>query len=270
MSNGWVEHSSTSNLLKKTYIKDFLDVSGEMYVRNGSINIEGNINATGDLTCKNLSLVSGALDSGINSEVQTVLDSKQGSVNAGTNITINGVTINSSAGGGISGVSASSSGTEFDANAIVNGDLNVTGNVVVSGSTVYTSDDRLKLNEEKIDKGLEYISKLTPQIYDKKKSFGSNISNKDSGLIAQDVWYKTPELRHLVKTQDSWKIQHMNLGDTINPDPSYNDYGWSTAKPAAVNYIGMIAFLVKSIQELNDKYIENETLINNYKISKNV
>ena len=106
MSNGWVEHSSTSNLLKKTYIKDFLDVSGEMYVRNGSINIEGNINATGDLTCKNLSLVSGALDSGINSEVQTVLDSKQGSVNAGTNITINGVTINSSAGGGISGVSA--------------------------------------------------------------------------------------------------------------------------------------------------------------------
>ena len=272
MSNSWVEQPSTSNLLKKTYMKDFLDVSGEMYVRNGSINIDGNLTAGGDLTCKNLTLVSGALDSGINSEVQTALDSKQGSVYAGTNITINDFNniISSSAGGGIAGVSATASGTEFDANVIANGDLNVTGNVVVSGSTVYTSDDRLKTNEEKIDKGLEYINKLTPQIYDKKESFGSNTSKKDSGLIAQDIWYKTPELRHLVKTPESWKIQHMELGDTINPDPSYNDYGWSTVKPAAVNYIGMIAFLVKSIQELNDKYIENETLIDNYKTSKNI
>ena len=77
MSNNWVEQQSTSNLLKKTYMKDFLDVSGEMYVRNGSINIEGNITATGDLTCKNISLVTGSLDSGINSDVQTALNSKQ-------------------------------------------------------------------------------------------------------------------------------------------------------------------------------------------------
>ena len=61
----------------------------------------------------------------------------------------------------------------------------------------------------------------------------------------------------------------MELGDTINPDPSYNDYGWSN-KPAAVNYIGLIAYLVKSIQELNGKYIENEALIENYKANKNV
>jgi len=272
MSNSWVEHSSTSNLLKKTYMKDFLDVSGEMYVRNGSINIEGNINATGDLTCKNLSLVTGSLDSGINSDVQTILDGKQGTLTSGTNITINGATISSSAGGGLTGVTETTINsvdtTLFDGNVIMNGNLGVTGNVIVSGSTVHTSDDRLKINEEKIDKGLEYISKLTPQIYDKKTSFGSNISKKDSGLIAQDIWYKTPELRHLVKTPESWKIQHMELGDTINPDPSYNDYGWSTEKPAAVNYIGLIAYLVKSIHELNDKYIENETLIENYKASK--
>jgi len=274
MSNSWVEHSSTSNLLKKTYMKDFLDVSGEMYVRNGSINIEGNINATGDLTCKNLSLVTGSLDSGINSEVQTVLDTKQTTLNAGTNITINGATISSSAGGGLTGVTETTINsvdtTLFDGNVIMNGNLGVTGDVIVSGSTVHTSDDRLKINEEKIDKGLEYISKLTPQIYDKKKSFGSNASKKDSGLIAQDIWYKTPELRHLVKTPESWKIQHMELGDSIKVDPSYNDYGWSTEKPAAVNYIGLIAYLVKSIHELNDKYIENETLIENYKASKNV
>jgi len=159
--------------------------------------------------------------------------------------------------------------TKMDGNVIVNGDLNVTGNVIVNGATVHTSDDRLKVNEVKIEKGLEYIKQLTPQIYDKKESFDINISKKDSGLIAQDIWYKTPELRHLVKTPEPWKIKHMELGNSINPDPSYNEYGWSNEIPAAVNYIGVIAYLVKSIQELNNKYIENESLIENYKASKN-
>lgn len=158
---------------------------------------------------------------------------------------------------------------KMDGNVIVNGDLDVTRNIIVNGATVHTSDDRLKVNEVKIEKGLEYINQLTPQIYDKKEAFDINISKKDSGLIAQDIWYKTPELRHLVKTPEAWKIQHMELGDTINPDPSYNEYGWSNETPAAVNYIGVIAYLVKSIQELNSKYIENESLIENYKASKN-
>ena len=272
MSNNWVQYPSTSNLLKKTYIKDFLDVSGEMYIRNGSINISGNITTTGDLTCKNVSLESGALDSGINSDVQTALDGKQETLTAGSNITIDGSTISSS--GGLTGVSEATidgnDTTLLNGNALVEGDLNVTGNVIIGGSTVHTSDDRLKINEVVIEKGLEFINKLTPQIYDKKKSFDDNtILEKDSGLIAQDIWYKTPELRHLVKTPESWKIQHMELGDTINPDPSYNDYGWSNKTPAAVNYIGIIAYLVKSVQELNNKYIENETLIDNYKASKN-
>ena len=175
MSNNWVQYPSTSNLLKKTYIKDFLDVSGEMYIRNGSMNISGNVTATGDLTCKNLSLASGALDSGVNSDVQTALDGKQATVTAGSNITINGSTISSSSslGGGITGVSETiidgNDTTLFDGNAIVEGDLNVTGNVIVNGATVHTSDDRLKINETVIEKGLEYINKLTPQIYDKKK-----------------------------------------------------------------------------------------------------
>ena len=274
MSNAWVQYPSTSNLLKKTYMKDFLDVSGEMYIRNGSMNISGNITSTGDLICKNLSLASGALDSGVNSDVQTALDGKQTTLTAGSNITINGSTISTTLGGGIIGVSETTidgnDTTLFDGNTIVEGDLNVTGNVIVNGTTVHTSDDRLKINEVKIEKGLEYIKQLTPQIYDKKESFNANISKKDSGLIAQDIWYKTPELRHLVKTPESWKIQHMELGNSINPDPSYNEYGWSNETPAAVNYIGLIAYLVRSIQELNSKYIENETLIDNYNANKNM
>ena len=271
MSNNWVEQPSTSNLLKKTYMKDFLDISGEMYVRNGNINVDGNITANGDLTCKNISLVTGSLDSGINVEVQTALDEKQNTLTAGTNVTINGVTISSSASGGIDGLSSTITDTLMDANVIINGDLKVTGNVIVSGSTVHTSDDRLKMSEQSIVNGLKYINKLTPQLYDKKKSFdvGETSFTKDSGLIAQDIWYSTPELRHLVKTKEPWKVKHMVLSDNIKVDPSYGDFGWSD-KPAAVNYIGFIAYLVKSIQELNDKYLANETLIENYKASKSV
>jgi len=268
MSNNWVEQQSTSNLLKKTYMKDFLDVSGEMYVRNGSINIEGNITATGDLTCKNISLVTGSLDSGINSDVQTALDEKQDTLIAGTNITINGVTISSSTGGGIDGVSSTASSTLMDTNVIINGELNVTGDIVVSGSTVHTSDDRLKTNEQIITSGLEYINKLTPEIYDKKETFDSSGNlNKESGIIAQDIWYNTPELRHLVVTNESWKIQDLSMNGDITDDPDYGAHGWSD-KPAAVNYIGMIAYLVKSVQELNIKHLENERLIENYKTSK--
>ena len=266
MSNNWVEQPSTSNLLKKTYMKDFLDVSGEMYVRNGSINIEGNITATGDLTCKNISLVTGSLDSGINSDVQTALNSKQDTLIAGTNITINGVTISSSA--GIDGVSSTTTSTLMDANVIINGDLSVTGDVIVSGTTVHTSDDRLKKDRRDITNGLEYINKLTPEIYDKKETFNSSGNlKKESGLIAQDIWYNTPELRHLVVTNESWKIQDLSMNGDITDDPDYGAHGWSD-KPAAVNYIGMIAYLVKSIQELNNKYLANEMLLENYKTSK--
>jgi len=259
MSNIWNQYQSSSNLLKKTYVNNFLDVSGEMYIRNGTINVDGNINATGDVTCKNLYMITGALDSGINSDVQNALNGKQNKLTAGNNITINGNEISTT------GVSNTSNGVYMDRNVIINGNLSVTGNVVVSGTNIHTSDDRLKTNEKTITNSLEYINKLTPQIYNKKKSFdSSNNTIKESGLIAQDIWYNAPELRHLVNVNESWKIRPMELNDNIQTDPSYNDYGWPD-KPAAVNYIGLISYLVKSVQELNYKYEQNQVLINNHK-----
>lgn len=263
MSNNWVEQSSTSNLLKQTYMKGFLDVSGEMYVRNGSIHIGGNITTGGNLTCKTILLLTGSLDNGVNGVVQTALNEKQNTLSAGTNITIDGVNISSTA--GVSGLSSTPSSTLMDANVIINGNLNVAGNVTVSGSIVHTSDDRLKKNRRDITNGLEYMNKLTPEIYDKKPSLNDTVYHiRESGLIAQDIWYNTPELRHLVVINESWKIQDMSMNEDITDDPDYGAHGWSD-NPAAVNYIGFIAYLVKSVQELNDKYLANETLIENYK-----
>ena len=273
MADNWVQTPTTSNLLKQTYVKDFLDISGSLYLRNGSMNIMGNISANGDLTCKNLSVVSGALDSGVNSDVQTALDLKQDTLIPGTNIAIAGNVMSVSGGGeGVTGVSNTVSGDVLiSVNTVVNGNLVVTGNINVGGVEVHTSDDRLKINENKIETALEEIKKLTPEIYNKKKSISddSGIYIKESGLIAQDIWYKTPSLRHLVQTSESWNIQDMSMNDDIQNDPDYEAKGWST-EIASINYVGIIPYLVKSIQELNTKYGENQTLIENYKTSKNV
>jgi hypothetical protein len=79
--------------------------------------------------------------------------------------------------------------------------LNVEGNISATGTITSSSDDRLKENELLIGDAISTIQKLRPEIYDKKPTFINNTQSewiKESGLIAQEVWYSTPELRHLI------------------------------------------------------------------------
>ena len=61
------------------------------------------------------------------------------------------------------------------------------------------SDDRVKENEELIENACETLSKLRPQLYDKKPDENDDPTTwyKESGLIAQEIYYDAPELRHL-------------------------------------------------------------------------
>jgi len=80
--------------------------------------------------------------------------------------------------------------------------LTVSGDVTVTGEVTSSSDDRLKDNESLITNAIDTIMKLRPEIYDKKPDFASTDPStfyKESGLVAQDIWYGAPELRHLVK-----------------------------------------------------------------------
>ena len=55
---------------------------------------------------------------------------------------------------------------------------------------VNSSDDRLKENEELIENACETLSKLRPQLYDKKPDMENDDPTtwyKESGLIAQDI-----------------------------------------------------------------------------------
>ena len=123
------------------------------------------------------------------------------------------------------------------------------------------SDDRMKENEELIENACETLSKLRPQIYDKKPEMDSTDSTtwyKESGLIAQEIYYDAPELRHLVHRgkpdidEEGNEIPLPEIPTSIDPsqDPDYSSWG---KESASVNYIGLIAYLVKANNELHER-----------------
>jgi hypothetical protein len=63
------------------------------------------------------------------------------------------------------------------------------------------------------------------------------------------VYYDTPELRHLVGYHDDAEIpdEKPYVDDDPQKDPDYSMWG---SKSAAVDYIGLIAYLIKSNQEI--------------------
>ena len=108
--------------------------------------------------------------------------------------------------------------------------LHVEGDITFSGTSSSSSDDRLKVNEELITGAIDTIKKLKPEIYDKRADFHDITSIKESGLIAQEVWYKTPELRHLVTLG-------MNITDTTIAKPLPVDHNHKEEITYVLKYI---------------------------------
>ena len=107
-----------------------------------------------------------------------------------------------------------------------------------------SSDDRLKENEELIENVCETLSKLRPQLHDKKPDMendGPTAWFKESGLIAQELYYDAPELRHLIhkgkpETDEEGNVIPLpEIPTSIDPkqDPDYSSWG---NKSAPVNY----------------------------------
>ena len=66
---------------------------------------------------------------------------------------------------------------------------------------VNSSDDRLEENAIIIDNACGILSKLRPHLYDKKPDIENDDPKpwyKESGLIAQEIYYDAHELRHLI------------------------------------------------------------------------
>ena len=139
---------------------------------------------------------------------------------------------------------------------LVKGDIRCLGNMalwdntyVESSGLTPPSDDRLKLNEQVISDVSPLLSKLRPQVYDKLTALDGNIEDAtfESGLIAQEIWYDCPELRHLVKVGDGGSpADSIETSSDPSVDPDYSSWG---PEPAGVNYIGLIPYLIKGFQE---------------------
>ena len=144
------------------------------------------------------------------------------------------------------------------------------GNIWVSstafgGSFSYSggSDDRVKSEEATITNATETLMKLDPISFMRQKHMGTEeipksqthettTKWKESGLIAQEVYYKAPELRHIVTTNASDEtkgIKELEEGETWEDiRDKYTEYGWGT-EIAGIKYSQLIPYLIKSNQE---------------------
>ena len=126
-----------------------------------------------------------------------------------------------------------------------------------------SSDDRLKNKETFITNALSTLTKLRPQNYDKYGKIGYNPEDDEfkheSGLIAQEIYYDAPELRHILSLPHD---ASSNITDYIpsSSDPTkdpveyYSTWGSNTA---GVDYTQLIPWTIQGINEL---VAENDTL----------
>ena len=141
-------------------------------------------------------------------------------------------------------------GTTSQNNDVFHIQLNPNGGKIIVNGTEYSSDDRIKSNEQYIENATETLLKLKPQTYDKRSMMNTGEwKMRESGLIAQDVWYDTPELRHLVSHDKNADIpiEKPFVDDDPTKDPDYSSWG----EIATLNYGGLIAYLIKSNQEIH-------------------
>ena len=153
---------------------------------------------------------------------------------------------------GYAGIYATGSNTNQDLSIVSRG----TGNTYVKNYAVF-SDDRIKTNEEYIMNATETLMKLKPQVYDKHEEINvlSDNPKREAGLIAQDIYYDTPELRYIVSTRNRGiDAEPVNIpsekpfvDDDPQKDPDYS--GWGTAS-AGVAYIQLVPYLIRSNQEI--------------------
>ena len=134
-----------------------------------------------------------------------------------------------------------------------------------SGEISYSSsDDRLKVKEVRIKDATTTLMKLSPQSYFKKfKLDEPDISHYESGLMAQDVWYDAPELRHAVHLgayADPTPEKSPAPSDNLEDDPDYSAWG---SDPAQVQYDQLIPYTIKSIQEIVTELPRSKTTVSN-------
>jgi hypothetical protein len=128
-----------------------------------------------------------------------------------------------------------------------------------------SSDDRVKHNETYIKNAVQTIMKLKPQTYDKCDTLDANafIEHRESGFMAQDLWYDVPEMKHIVvlaRTANPTPEKPPAPSDDPADDPDYSTWG---EELSTLNYQQIIPFLAKAIQEIVVEVPRAKTTVSN-------
>ena len=137
-----------------------------------------------------------------------------------------------------------------------------------SGEMSYaSSDDRVKDDETFITGAVKTLSKLKPQNYLKRTKLDPYAPeqnwNLESGLMAQEVYYSVPEMRHLVSVPDeAGDVDNFTPPPSDDPsqDPDYSVWGDGIA---TVDYMQMVPYLVKGVQEIVTELPRSKTTVSN-------
>jgi hypothetical protein len=130
-----------------------------------------------------------------------------------------------------------------------------------------TSDDRLKHDEKFITGAVKSLSKLRPQEYLKRQNLDANVTPQgwtyEAGLMAQEVYYSAPELRHIVMVPpEAGDIDNYTPPPSDDPtqDPDYSMWGNDFA---TVDYKQLTPYLVKAVQEIVTELPRSKTTVSN-------
>jgi len=130
-----------------------------------------------------------------------------------------------------------------------------------------TSDDRLKHNEKFITGAVKSLFKLRPQEYLKRQKLDvadpEQSWSYEAGLMAQEVYYSAPELRHIVQIPpEAGDIDSYTPPPSDDPtqDPDYSVWGDDVS---TVEYKQLTPYLVKAVQEIVTELPRSKTTVSN-------
>jgi len=137
------------------------------------------------------------------------------------------------------------------------------GNVVLNGTPIFTSDLKLKENVKNLTGALSLLDKLQPRTYNLKASEQDQLGNKVEhfGFIAQELRTVLPNLVKPVvevssPTRDDHIVEYKDLGVTsdgeiglVKQELSSTSRSYDKEKLLGVKYIEIIPILVKGVKE---------------------
>lgn len=176
--------------------------------------------------------------------------------------------------------------SDFGRSSHTQATLESDGSLHVARNACTTSDARIIFDEQTLSDSLQTLMKVRPLQFRKGwignekdgtesvyvAEDGSEMRTEmpvHSGLVAQEVFYDAPELRHLVRLP-----QGLDVNTVEEPPQNYYDakqdptlaVDWSAwgPAPASIEYTGFIPYLIKAVQELKELIesykSENESL----------